>query len=86
MRTLISVYHEDRPRFLAQAAVAIEQRDAAALTFAAHRLHGLLRNLEAVPAAEVARHLEQFARQADFAEAARVHRLLGGNWTGWTRQ
>ena len=66
---LISIYRQDRFPWMSRALGALVQQETQALVFAAHRLHGLLSNFDASPAAETAGRLEGFARQADFGSA-----------------
>jgi HPt (histidine-containing phosphotransfer) domain-containing protein len=59
---LIVMFLEDCPVRLAAVHAAVEQRDAPALAWAAHMLHGSCGYLSAVAACEQAAHLEKIGR------------------------
>lgn len=69
VKKLISFFERDRPVLMEQLRKAIEEQDATALSFAAHRLSGLVRNFGAAAAARSALRLETMARDGDLSEA-----------------
>ena len=69
---LIELYTKDSPQLLADATVALEKCDLAMLTRAAHSLKSTSASMGATTVSELARELEQHAKQNDLAQSAAV--------------
>jgi HPt (histidine-containing phosphotransfer) domain-containing protein len=72
IRQLIDLYATDSPKLLAGAVTALAQRDIEALARSAHSLKSTSASMGATTAMDVARELEVFAKQGDFAQAGIV--------------
>lgn len=70
IRQLIDLYAADSPQQLADAAASLERQDVGALTRAAHSLKSTSASMGATTASEVARELEQLAKQGDMTQSA----------------
>lgn len=66
---MAALFLEEYPRFLAQIRDAISQRDASALSYAAHTLKGSVGNFVANASFEAAFALERIGRHADLSQA-----------------
>ena len=69
IRQLIDMYTQDSPKMLAEAATALEQRDAETLARSAHSLKSTSASMGATTATEAARALELLAKAGDFANS-----------------
>ena len=76
IRQLIDLYTKDSPQLLADAAAALEQRDMVALARAAHSLKSTSASMGAVTVSDIARELEQQAKQNNTAAFAGVLQRL----------
>jgi two-component system, sensor histidine kinase and response regulator len=68
MRDLLSIFKEEFPQRYQGLRDAIESLDARRVVLEAHTLKGMLSNLAAREAAEVAAHLESLARRGETAK------------------
>ncbi len=72
IRQLIDLYTKDSPQQLADAAVALEKSDMAALSRAAHSLKSTSASMGATTVCDLARELEDLAKRSDLAQSAAV--------------
>ena len=72
LQEIAGMFQKEYPKLLERAAQALAARDAVALHRAAHTFKGVLRNLAAGPAADLALRLEEAGRKADFTAAAEI--------------
>ena len=70
IRQLIDLYAKDSPQLLADAVAAHRQGELALLTRAAHSLKSTSASMGAITVSDLARDLEQSAKQGDFAQSA----------------
>ena len=70
VRQLIDLYAKDSPQQLADATAAIEKGDVAALTRAAHSLKSTSASMGAITVSDLARELEQLAKQNNLQQSA----------------
>jgi HPt (histidine-containing phosphotransfer) domain-containing protein len=72
LTTLIDTFLDDCDAYMSALRTAVEKNDAAALEEEAHGLKGAVANLQAEPAREAARRLEELGRSGDMEEATRA--------------
>lgn len=72
LREISGRFQKEYPKLLERAGQALAARDAVAFQRAAHTFKGVLRNLGAGPAGDLALRLEEAGRKANFAAAAEV--------------
>ena len=70
LKTLVDTFLDDCETYMAAIREAVEAEDASTLKEEAHGLKGAVANLQAEPAREAARRLEEMGRSASLDEAA----------------
>ena len=84
LHRLCAIYEQDRPRLMTQLRDAVAALDIGKVSFAAHRVGGLARNLGGTAAALAAGELERMARRSDLGGASAVCELLDRQLDGLT--
>jgi len=76
LKEIVPLFLKELPQLLTNLREAVASGDAKALEGAAHTLKGVVGNIGAQPAFEVALKLEMMGREANLAEAAPAYRRL----------
>lgn len=72
LKTLIDTFLDDCETYMSGLRTAVEEEDEASLAEEAHGLKGAVANLQAEPAREAARRLEELGRSGAVEEAGRA--------------